>query len=141
MKNKNLMFAAVMALALPVFAETAAPATALKADVKIATDVQNREPAGVADSFGAEVPAVAAWCRVTGAEHPTEITQIWKRNGEEVGRIPLKVQSASYRTYSRKSVAGLPGNWSVEVVDAAGVIIGSADFNVMPQGSNATTTK
>lgn len=116
----------------PATMDGAAPqAGALTADLKIAQDVQNLEPVGVADTFTPDTATLVAWSRITGADQPTEVTHVWKRNGEVVSRVPLKVGSASFRTYSRKTVTGLRGNWTVEVHDAAGNVIATKHFNVM----------
>lgn len=102
----------------------------IEADLKVGTDVQNRDIVGEGASFPAATQSVVAWTRVTGAAQPTQITHVWKRDGVEISRVPLNIQSASFRTYSRKSVAGLPGAWSVEVLDASGASLAKKDFSV-----------
>jgi hypothetical protein len=154
MMKKLIIFAAGALFAAPALAENAStgtmktdtpasmsadtPATmspgagdsAITAEIKIGTDVQDREVVGESATFGPEVEKVVGWTRITGAAQPTQISHVWKRNGEEVSSVPLNVQSASYRTYSRKTVAGLPGNWTFEVKDANGSVIASKDFTV-----------
>lgn len=116
-------------------------ADTLTAELKIGADVQDREVVGEAASFGPDTETVVAWSRISGANMPTEITHVWKRNGEEVASVPLKIQSVSYRTYSRKTVAGLPGNWTVEVRDSAGNVIATKHFTVGQTASPATGTE
>jgi hypothetical protein len=112
----------------------------LTAEIKIGTDLQDREVVGESTNFGTDVEKVVGWTRITGAGMPTEITHVWKRNGEEVSSVPLRVQSASYRTYSRKTIAGMPGNWSLEVKDANGNIIASKEFTVGAGAAAAPAT-
>ena len=102
----------------------------LEAEVKIGTDVQNLEVVGEADEFPADTEQVVGWSRITGANQPTQVTHVWKHDGNVVDSIPLDVTSTSFRTYSRKTVSGLPGEWTLEVQDPNGETIGSASFNV-----------
>ncbi len=113
-------------------AKTSAPASsaALKAEVKIGTDIQDREPTGVSNSFDSGTLQVVGWTRVTGANEPTEIIHVWSYKGAEQSSVPLPVKSSSYRTFSRKSVIGQKGKWKLTVKDAEGRVIGSKDFEI-----------
>lgn len=113
-------------------AAVSTPIADMKLDVelKIGSDVQNREVVGETASFGADTEKVVAWTRVTGATQPVQIMHVWKHDGKEISRVPLNVQSASYRTFSRRSVAGMAGAWNVEVQDSAGKTLASKDFTV-----------
>ena len=102
----------------------------LKAELKVGTDVKDHEIVGEASSFPGDTDKVVAWTRVTGAAQPTQVFHVWKLDGKEMSKVTLNVQSASYRTYSRKSVAGNPGKWSVEVQDNSGKVLASKDFTV-----------
>lgn len=110
--------------------EPAAEASDLKVDVKIARGVENREPTEVGDSFPASLDQVVGWTRVQGASEPTEIRHVWSHEGKEVAELPLQVKSSSYRTWTKKSIAGQAGSWSLTVKDAAGNVLASKDFTV-----------
>lgn len=108
----------------------------LKADLKFGTDVKDHEVVGEAASFPADTDKVVAWTRVTGASQPTQVFHVWKKDGKEESKVTLNVQSASYRTYSRKSVT--PGRWTVEVQDNNGKVLASKDFTVEATSAPAT---
>ena len=116
--------------AAPAAAVPAATDGSVKAEIKIGTDIENREIVGEATSFAAGTPKLAAWTRITGAGQPTQIWHVWKRNGEELSKISLNVTSSYFRTYSRKDVNGQAGNWTLEVRDASGAVLASKDFTV-----------
>ena len=101
---------------------------ALKAEVKVAKEVQDREPVEPADSFSADTTQVIGWSRITGANEPVDIKHIWSLNGKEVASIPLQVKSSSYRTWTRKTVS--PGKWTFSVQTADGATLASKDFTV-----------
>jgi len=104
----------------------------LNIELKVGTNVENREVVGESAAFGPEVPKIVAWTRVSGANQPVQITHIWKRDGKTVATVPLNIQSASYRTFSRRTVAGEPGAWSVDVIDPIGKVVARKEFTVEP---------
>lgn len=103
----------------------------LKAEVKVGTAIENKEPVGVQEDFPPTTETLIAWCRVTGATSPTAVKAVWIRNGDEVKTTDLRILSSSYRTHSTMMVAKKYGNWTVEVRDQSGKVIGSTDFNLM----------
>lgn len=103
----------------------------LSTEVKIGTDIDAREPVGVGTSFPVDTPSLVGWSRVAGANEAIEITHVWKQNGDVVAKVPLKVTSSPFRTYSRKTLHGNPaGNWVLEVVGPGDAVIGSQSFVV-----------
>ncbi len=105
-------------------------ASGLTAEIIIGTGMENKELVGVSDTFSADTPQLVGWTRIKGAHQPTEIRHVWKVNGKEVTSVSLSVQSSSYRTYSRKTLNGQVGNWSLEVKDVDGNVIASKNFEV-----------
>jgi len=53
---------------------------------------------------------------------------VWYKNGQKLLEVPLTVNHASGRYWSQKNIA--PGDWKVEVVDAAGNVLASGTFTV-----------
>jgi hypothetical protein len=152
-RRKLLMMAIGFGLAVPVFAEGEAqeatqpastqasqPAAAaeskgesaatLKVDLKVAKDVKDREPVDVSTTFGADTEQVVGWSKIEGAKEPVEVKHVYALNGKEVASIPQQVKSSSYRTWTRKTVAGMPGKWTFSVQDASGKTLASTDFEV-----------
>jgi len=66
------------------------------------------------------------------------IAHVWRHRGETVVTVPLSPvrggRLGGFRTYSRKSAfpADPAGRWSVDVVTAAGQLIGRLPFEVLP---------
>ena len=110
----------------------AAEASPLTADIKLGTGIENREAVGVQPTLPAGSEQIAGWTRIEGASEPTTVTHVWLHEGREMDRIDLDVTSSSYRTWSRKSVGGLTGTWTLEVRDAQGRLVGKGSVVVSP---------
>jgi hypothetical protein len=120
----------------PVFGEAPAmEGSSLTADIAVGTGVENHEATGVSDSFSSDTEQLVGWSRVKGAAEPAEIRHVWSYNGKELDSIALNVQSSSYRTFSRKTVKGMPGTWTLEVKDNEGRLIGSKKVEVTAAGA------
>jgi hypothetical protein len=120
----------LLTFALLFSAVTAFGADALKVDIKIGTQLVDREPVGVADTFSVKSPEIVAWTRVTGATEPTEIMHVWLYNGKEVAWAELPIRSSSYRTWSIRPLKEMAGKWVLQVKDVDGRLLGSKDFVV-----------
>ena len=149
MKKQVLVFAMVAALLMllsgHVAAQTQVSAPAQEAttvqepsnlQVEVATvskDVIDRAPVEAASSFPASVGKLFCFTKITGALNPTHITHVWSFDGTERARVELEVNSSSWRTYSSKFIENQEvGAWRVEVVDSAGNVLQTLDFEVTP---------
>jgi hypothetical protein len=47
-----------------------------------------------------------------------------------MAEIPISIGAARWRCYSTKTIAGMAGAWTVEIIDDAGTKIGEAAFTV-----------
>ena len=141
---RNTVVAAVIGVCLSIagyaraeeMAAEAAPSTpvsTLSVEVKVGTGIETHNVVGAAETFPAETQRVYGWTRVTGATDVTGITHVWSLGGKEMSRVDLKVKGSPFRTWSYKTVAGMPGNWLLEVKDDQGVVLGSASFTVQSQ--------
>jgi len=101
----------------------------LSAEIKIGTGLENKEATGVADTLPADTVQLVGSTRISGANEPTQITHVWKFNGEDAGSVPLNVKSSPFRTFSRKTVIG-SGTYSLEVQDANGKAIASKEVQI-----------
>jgi len=111
----------------------------LTAELQVCTGVEERQPVGAGDMFSADVGELCLWSKILGAEGEISVTHVWYFQGEEMASIELPVRSASWRTWSRKTI--VPewiGPWEVKVFDASGGLIGSVAFKtakaVEPEG-------
>lgn len=109
-----------------------APAAALTlARMEIAAGVENREPVGVAATFPATQEKVFCFLEFTNVTAETGVTVVWSVGGKEMGAVPLTVKAYSkYRTWAYKTIAGMTGEWKVDVKDASGAVLKSAAFTI-----------
>jgi hypothetical protein len=99
----------------------------------ICKDVVDRAPVDAGTSFPASVGKLFCFTKINGALNPTHITHVWSFDGTERARVELAVNSPSWRTYSSKNIEGQEvGAWRVEVVDSAGNVLQTLNFEVTP---------
>lgn len=94
--------------------------------ILFATGIEKRVPVGVSKEFGPSVKKVFCWTKVSIQNAPLSLKHVWYNDEEKVSEIPLTLNFASGRLWSYKTVS--PGQWKVEVVTEAGVVLGSAGF-------------
>jgi Protein of unknown function (DUF2914) len=115
----------------------AAPLTAqdagVSAELVIATGVEDREPVGEGTTFPGDVGQLAAWSSITGAEGTT-IEHVWRfPEGDIEAVVPLSIGGSPWRTWSTKQIPPeWAGDWVVEVRDAAGNVLATANITVGP---------
>jgi hypothetical protein len=124
MKKALLLLAAVL-LGAPALAVDQPPA----ATAQVCTAVKDRAPEGVGEKFPASVGELYCYSQVTNVTG--KVVHVWFHADKEVFRIELPVKAARWRTWSAKKVVpGLTGVWRVEVQDAAGKVLATANFAV-----------
>jgi hypothetical protein len=133
MKKELLLRAATLFIAALVLSATRIPASAADPVVTVdsmvfATSVDSRDPVGAAKDFPASVGRVFCWTRLSTGAPPANVMHVWYKNGQKLLEVPLTVNHASGRYWSQKNIA--PGDWKVEVVDAAGNVLASGTFTV-----------
>jgi hypothetical protein len=96
--------------------------------ILFATGIDKRVPVGVNKDFDASTKKVFCWTKLSIQNAPTTVNHVWYNYEEKVAEIPLTLNFASGRLWSYKTVS--PGQWKVEVVTAAGTVLGSATFTV-----------
>jgi polyisoprenoid-binding protein YceI len=99
----------------------------------VAKDVIDRAPVEAGSSFPVSVGKLFCFTKITGALNPTHVTHVWSFDGTERARVELQVNSPSWRTYSSKIIENQEvGAWRVEVVDSAGNVLQTLNFEVTP---------
>lgn len=97
-------------------------------DHGVGTAVVDRVLVGRAERFPAG-SRVVFWTRVVGGAPGDAIEHVWIRNGVEQDRIRLRVGSTHWRTHSKKTLFGRPGDrWAVEARDAGGALLTRQEF-------------
>ena len=100
-------------------------------ELVVCTSVENRAPVGAAQSFSASTQKVYAFLDATKITEDTQVKFVWMYNQKEVSTFeaPLK-KSVRWRTFASKTVGGMKGDWAVELKDANGTTIKTAQFKV-----------
>jgi hypothetical protein len=132
-KRCNLSILAAMALAVVMLipAGTAAAADLTVETAAVCENVVEHEPVNAAASFPATVNRLYCFTKIVGAQEPTEIAHVWYWGDVERARVMLNVKAASWRTYSSKVIQEHEiGPWRVDIVDAAGTVLGTVNFEV-----------
>ena len=97
----------------------------------VCQDVQDREPVGVASTFSSATEKVYAFMEAVEIPADTTADFVWYHGTDELTRVTVKVgQGGRWRTYANKNLYGLTGPWRVEIQDAEGSILGTAEFEV-----------
>ncbi len=97
----------------------------------VATNVVDRMPTGVANTFMSDVERVYAWTRIEGANGETMIHHVWIHGGVERADLELRIGGSPWRTWSNKAI--MPewtGDWRVEVRDGGGNVLETLRFTV-----------
>jgi len=127
----NRRIAIVVLIAAFVVAAAAQEAGIQVENGVLAAAVEDREPVGVAESFGADVGRVCYHTILVGDFGATTIEHVWERAGEEAARVSLDVQGPRWRTWSCKKIpAEWAGAWRVLAVDASGTELQALSFTV-----------
>jgi hypothetical protein len=104
-------------------------ATVSVQDAAICQEVVDRTPMGTGDVFSPNVPELYCFTRIVGAQENTEVTHNWYYKGNLMASVVLPVNSASWRTWSKKSMSpDMMGEWMVEILSKEGVPLESIIF-------------
>jgi hypothetical protein len=97
----------------------------------ICKDVVDREAVDVGTRFPNSVQRLYCYTKIVGADQPTEIVHVWNYGDVERARITLSVKSSNWRTFSSKAIqAHEIGAWRVDVLDTAGNLLKTINFEV-----------
>ncbi len=99
----------------------------------VSASIENKEPVGVAETFLSSTATEKVYCFLEARDiaEDTSVSFVWYFEEKEKARINLPLRKGSrWRTYSSKNLAGLKGNWKVELQDADGTILKTVEFTV-----------
>lgn len=98
----------------------------------LTTDVVNRTPVDTVQSFSTADSEAFCLIRVRNSGAPSTLTFRWLRNNQEYFTFDAPIgRSGNWRTFS--SITPRPGNWTVQILDAAGNILKQVNFIVSTQ--------
>lgn len=106
-----------------------------------ASNVQDLTPVNPSTTYPGTVGTIYFFTKVLGAHDPTTIYHNWYHNDEKVATVPLKVKSASWRTYSSKLIEPTEtGTWVVEVTTENGTTLTKKTVTIETSAATTTTT-
>ena len=93
--------------------------------------IAGKEPVATSDIFSANSEKLFCFLEAEQIEHDTTVSFVWYFEGKETARVSLPLtKGMRWRTYSSKKIAGLKGNWKVELQESSGIILNSVSFQV-----------
>ncbi len=132
----SLMAEEVAPSAVP--AETTAPAAPAEAApaqkgrvarAVITTGISEREPVDEVTELAAETPTAYLFTELRDMQGE-RITHRWEYNGQVVSEVGFDVKAQRWRVWSSKTLQPVfAGKWTVHVVNSAGEVITSREFN------------
>jgi hypothetical protein len=131
--KKGIVLSVLFAMAILVIS---LPASGQEKEFTIArlvvgTGVEDREPVGVAETFPATTEKVYCFLEATEISKDTEVSFVWLHGEKEMSKTNLPLQTGSrWRTFANKTVAGMKGDWKVEVRDVSGNLVKDLTFKV-----------
>ena len=97
----------------------------------IAGSIDNREPVGIVNAFAVSTEKVYCYLEAINITGDTEVSFVWYLDGSEKARVTLPLrQGKRWRTYSSKKLGEMKGAWKVELQDADGTVMQTAEFTV-----------
>ncbi|MBI3597225.1 MAG: DUF2914 domain-containing protein [Nitrospirae bacterium] len=109
--------------------KTASPITVEEA--VIAPRVENLTPINPDVSFDSSVGKLYCFTRIKSGRPPTVIKHLWFQGDRMVMEVTLSVKSASWRTYSTKTILpSAAGAWKVDVTSEDGTVLKTLNFTI-----------
>ncbi len=132
-----LFTASVMILAAASAAEEGTAGASIEKAV-ICTSIEDRSPVGVNTQFFEQIDRLYCYTHVTGCNPPDSIAHVWYHEGREKAKVMLPVRSASWRTWSSKTILpGWSGAWRVEILSGRGDLLHTVRFIYKPVGDQS----
>jgi len=96
------------------------------------SDVINKNPAGLSDSFPWSTEKVYIWTMIECDRPPSSIRHTYYFEGEKVNDVELKIKSPQWRTWSYKTLLEKRyiGQWKVDITSDTGELLQSVFFEV-----------
>lgn len=107
-------------------------------EIKAGTAVNARVLEGESAHFVADGQRVFVHLTVASAVDDS-VTMVWMRDGITVWSFDLTVgRSPRWRTWARRTMKARDvGQWTVQVLDADGAVLGSTDFQMTPTDASS----
>jgi cytoskeletal protein RodZ len=96
------------------------------------SEVINKNPAGLSDSFQWSTEKVYIWTMIECEQPPSSIRHTYYFKGQKVNEVELEINSPQWRTWSYKNLLDKRyiGQWRVDITSNEGNILQSVFFEV-----------
>ena len=121
------------------------PLSAMSAEAEVSraqftTAVLDREPTDDLSSLATDVSRVFFFTELRNLDGKT-VTHRWSLNGTVMAEVSFKVRASRWRVYSSKNLQSeWRGDWVVDIVDEAGMVLGSKTVGYAAATATTTTT-
>lgn len=101
-------------------------------DIQICREIKNRSPFGTDNYFTNSVDTLFCYTRIQNTGGKQELSHQWYFENELISTVRYNIKTSNiYRSWTRKTIFSHQiGNWRVDVLDTAGVLIGSKNFYI-----------
>ncbi len=97
----------------------------------VGENIADKEPVATGDTFPAAAEKIYCFLEARDIEQDTTISFVWYFENQEMARVSLPLaKGARWRTYSSKKIAGLKGQWKVELQESSGIVLNAVSFQV-----------
>jgi len=94
-------------------------------------NIIDKEPGSISQTFTAVTEKAYCFIEAVQIEEDTSVSFVWYYQDREMARVSLPLKKGNrWRTYSSKKLAGLKGDWKVELQDSFGIVLHSVSFQV-----------
>jgi hypothetical protein len=97
----------------------------------ICVGIDAREPVGETDTISASTETAYCFLEAKNVSRDTQVKFVWYLGQNVMAQVYLPIRkSYRWRTYSSKNLAGLKGDWRVELQDENGAALKEVSFKV-----------
>jgi hypothetical protein len=97
----------------------------------IAGSIVDREPVGIVNAFSSSTEKIYCFLEAKDIKEDTTVNFVWYHDDKKMATVELPVGKGSrWRTNSSKKLAGLKGEWKVELQDSGGNVLETVTFTV-----------
>ena len=97
----------------------------------VCENVQNLSPISPLEIFPATAPKAYTFLEAKNIVEDTNVSFVWYFEENQAAEVPLTLRKCDrWRTYSSKNLAGLKGDWRVELQDSSGKVLKAIAFRV-----------
>jgi hypothetical protein len=104
------------------------------AEIAICTGIEDRQPVGAGTVFSNDLEKIYCFTKIVGATDTTSVNHVWYMGDTQLASVNLLIKSASWRTWSSKTIGMSLGKGHVEIVTEGGDVLGKAEFEIQAAG-------